>query len=302
VKIAITGASGRVGGFFVEHFQRRGCEVIPFTREQLDLSTPNLEGNLDPSWDVLLNPAAIASPDVCEKDSDIAHRVNTLAPASLAAWTAKHGVRFIHFSTDYVFSGDGEGKRSANETPSARTVYGISKHQGEIAVLAANPKAIIARISWIYGAAKPGFVDSVIARLLHGETVEAINDKFSLPTRMEELAGWIKSLLESPAQGIVHACHRGEPVSWYGIAKEIATVLGQDMERKIIAQTLAEQSTFLAERPIHTAMDCCSLEQWIGPVSDWKISLREFVQQVIAAKESYSPRSEVEREQVAARL
>ncbi len=293
MKIAITGASGRVGGALVEHFHSRGFEVIALTREQLDLSALDFESKLDPGWDVMLNPAAMASPDLCEQNPDAAQRVNAQAPAKLAAWAARNGVRFLHFSTDYVFSGDRSGKIALEEIPTPRTVYGISKREGEIAVLAANPQAIVARISWIYGATKHGFVDSVLARLLRGEPITAICDKFSLPTHMKELAGWIESLLASPARGIVHACHRGEPVSWHGIAEEIAATLKKHQalpaSATLSAQTLAEQSTFLAARPIHTAMDCISLEQWIGPVSEWKTALHRFVCDAVTTKKHSHP-------------
>lgn len=277
-----------MGAALVQHFSKHGHEVTALTRAQLDLSAKFLETALDPLWNALLNPAAISSPDLCEQEPATAIRVNALAPATLAAWAAAHDVRFVHFSTDYVFSGDHEGKQSTLDAAKPRTVYGITKRQGEVAVLATNPRAIVARISWIYGAAKPGFVDSVIARLAKGELVEAICDKFSLPTRMEDLASWLTTLMLSPAHGIVHACHRGAPISWHGLAEEIAAILRQNQalpaSATVIARRLAEQSSFIAARPIHTAMDCSSLEQWIGPVSDWKTTLHDFVKEYVAAQ------------------
>ena len=279
MKIAITGVSGRVGAALAGFFAKSGHEVIELDRRSLNLASSSMPSSLDPSWDVLFNPAAISAPDLCEDNPEEAYQVNALAPRVMSAWCAEHRVKFVHFSTDYVFAGDEQRKCSIEQVPLPRTIYGKTKRAGEIAVLAANPQAIVARVSWIYGAKKPGFVDSVMAKIRLGEQVTSIADKYSLPTRMDDLAHWLDLLLATPACGIVHACHGGEAVSWHGIAQWIADELYrlQRIERRvsITAQYLSEQKNFRAHRPVHTAMGNASLEKWIGPVSDWQDALRQ---------------------------
>lgn len=278
-KIAITGTSGRVGHALATFFAKAGHDVVALDRRSLNLGAASLGASLDPRWEILLNPAAISSPDVCEDYPDEAFQVNAVAPGVLSAWCAEHGVKFVHFSTDYVFAGDAQRKCSVEEKPQPRTIYGKTKWAGEQAVLMANPQALVMRVSWIYGADKPGFVDHVIEKILKGEEVAAIADKYSLPTRMQDLARWLELLLQTPACGLVHACHSGEAVSWHGIAEYIADELYQCQRIgscvSISAQQLAEQKNFCAVRPVHTAMENASLEKWIAPVNHWKEALRQ---------------------------
>jgi dTDP-4-dehydrorhamnose reductase len=57
--------------------------------------------------------------------------INTILPQLLYAASLEVGSKFIHFSTDCVFSGL-NGNYSENEKPDAVDVYGLSKYLGEV--------------------------------------------------------------------------------------------------------------------------------------------------------------------------
>ena len=57
--------------------------------------------------------------------------VNSLLPHQISKVCNDIGIRFIHFSTDCVFSGS-KGNYKESDLPDARDIYGLSKFMGEI--------------------------------------------------------------------------------------------------------------------------------------------------------------------------
>ena len=93
---------------------------------------------------------AYTAVDRAEEDRDAAWRANAEAPGVLAQWCAQAGVPLVHYSTDYVF--DGQGKRAYREddVTSPLGVYGASKLAGEEAIRAAGGRHLIFRTAWVY--------------------------------------------------------------------------------------------------------------------------------------------------------
>ena len=282
MKIAITGTTGRVGAALADYFCSLGDNVISLDRSQLDLTNLAHFENLLDNIDVLINPAALSAPDECENFPERANTINHLAPQRMAEICEMRGISFVHFSTDYVFSGNDLGKRCENDVAHAINYYGITKRAGEIAVMHANPTAIILRVSWVYGANKPAFVEQVFRKILSNDPLGAIADKWSIPTSMIDLCGWVHFLIHQRAAGIIHACNAGKPVSWHGIAVALQEAMLHrrfiSASRKIMATNLSDISHFSAPRPIHTAMDSSLLsEQLPQPIRHWREALDAFV-------------------------
>lgn len=282
MRVAITGTTGRVGAALAAHLAHRH-EVIPLPRSDFDLAdSAMIENRLAAlECDVFLNPAAITSLEACEDDPRLAMRVNSAAPGKIALWAAARGVRVIHFSTDYVF--DGETTVSLTEPVPAKPIsaYGRSKLAGERAVLA-HPGHLVLRVSWVFGMEKPSFVDQVFDSALAGKPLAAVADKLSLPTSTADLSAWVAELLETRAEGLLHACNPGTPVSWHGMA---GFVLREMVKRGVLPevppvaeQTLAGMAAFRAPRPRFTAMDASRLAATLGhPLRPWPEALAEHV-------------------------
>jgi dTDP-4-dehydrorhamnose reductase len=282
VKIGITGTTGRVGAALASYFASLGEDVLSFDRSHLNLTNLGDLDHLLDNIDVLINPAALSAPDECENFPEQANAINHLAPLRMAELCKISGKTFVHFSTDYVFSGNEVEKRRENDEAHAINVYGASKRAGEIAVMQANPAAIILRVSWVYGADKPAYVEQTFQKILNNDPLEAIADKWSIPTSMKDLCQWVNFLLKHQASGIHHACNAGEPVSWHGIAVALQeSMLHQGLissAREIMATKLSDISHFSAPRPIHTAMDNSLLSHQLPqPIRHWRDALDEFV-------------------------
>jgi len=282
MRLAITGTSGRLGAALAEHLKARH-EVIPLPRSVCDLADPeSLQQALNVlDCEVLLNPAGMTSIEDCEGDARMAMRVNSAAPGKMALWAAERKVRMIHFSTDYVFEGVLPGLRLEAEPARPILAYGRSKLAGERAVLT-HPGHLVLRVSWLFGPEKPSFVDRVMQLAMAGEPLEAVADKWSIPTSTADLVCWVESLLESDVSGVLHACSSGKPVSWHGMAEAIVDEMHAcgaiAIRPQVLKQSAEENSSFKVVRPRHTAMSNERLESLLDkPPRVWNEALREYV-------------------------
>lgn len=282
MRIAVTGTTGRVGTALARQLSVRH-EVIALPRPRFDLASPGeMAARLDSlECDVFLNPGGMTSLEACEDDPAAAMRANAGAPGEIAAWAASRGVRLIHFSTDYVFSGETDHLREENESPAPLSIYGRSKLAGEQAVLK-FPKHSVIRVSWVIGPEKPSFVDKVIQRAMAGLPLSAIDDKFSLPTFTGDLCQWVEALLSNPQDGMIHACQSGEPASWHDLAVATADAMMRcgalDSRPEIAHERLEGNPGFRAARPRFTAMATMRLEKILGhPPRPWRKALAEYV-------------------------
>ena len=282
MRVAVTGTTGRVGAALARHLAVQH-EIISLPRGVCDLENPaSLTSALvGLECDVLINPAGLTSLEACEDHPQLAMRVNSAAAGEMAEWAAQNGVRFFHFSTDYVFSGETPDLRTEAEKPDPLSVYGHSKLAGERAVLAQLGTCVI-RVSWVFGPEKPSFIDQIFDAVLAGRPLAAIADKFSLPTCTADLAEWMEILITKKNEGILHACNSGEPVSWHGMAsvvvKEMCACGAIQARPEIAPLKLENEAAFRAVRPRFTAMNTNLLAKEIGKTPrPWSDVIKAYV-------------------------
>lgn len=284
MKIFITGATGRLGGALKRHYAERH-EILAPSRAELDISKPDEVAEIvrDMDFDLLINCAGMISPDVCERDPLGAMRVNAESPAALAAECQRRGARMIHISTDYVFGGEGDVLLGEGAPAQPVNAYGRSKLAGEQAVLAACSQALVARVSWLFGAAAPSFPDQMLAQALAGQEVAAIADKWSVPTSVDDVATWLEHLFthQPAAAGLLHVCNNGE-ATWHSYAEETLATAHEFGLLKAVPtvrpQRLEDFPNFIAKRPRYTTMSNARLAGLLGHLPrDWQAALREFL-------------------------
>lgn len=284
-RFLILGAAGGLGKALTRRLAAIG-DVTAWSRLDLDLS--RLEDipkklNAQP-FDVLLNPAGMTSPDVCEVEQDLAKLVNVDAPAALAASCQRLGRRFIHFSTDYVFDGSKTSLWHEDDPTEPVNHYGRTKRDGELAVLAACPSALVARVSWLFGPDKASHPDQITAKALQGSDLTAIADKTSAPTFTHDLCDWITRLIthHPEVNGPLHLCNQGT-ASWQDWGEEalrVANEMGLPVRtRSIRPLRLADSTFFKAARPPHTTMSTARLTELTGlQPRPWQEALREYLE------------------------
>lgn len=261
-------------------------EVRSLGREELDLLRPDqIEAALREPFDCLLNAAGTTAVDYCDSHEDEARTMNTTAPALIAALCARRGARMIHFSTDYVFSGESDRLLTEEDVAEPVNTYGRTKLDGERAVLAASPESLVVRVSWLFGLeGRPTFPDNMIARALGSPDVSAVADKWSCPTYIEDLAGWVLHLITKrrDVSGLLHLCNAGA-CTWqeYGqfTVDFAAEVLRLPLKGRTVAPILAKDvAQFVARRPRFTAMDTRRFTRLTGiEPRPWQEAVREYL-------------------------
>lgn len=287
-RLVIVGAGGRLGAALARDYAK-DFNVTGFSHAQLDLGKPaqlrETLGGLE--FDALINTAAQTNVDRCETEQEEAFALNGEAPGVLAEICAQKGARFIHISTDYVF--DGEQREPYREEDEARpiSVYGESKREGERRALEANHRALVARVSWVFGPDRPSFIDWAIGEARQKEEVKAIADKWATPTYTLDLAKLLKPLLaETSVSGILHLANTGE-CSWQEYAQwavDCCQAKGIPMKARTIgASALADMKSFVAKRPVYSVLSSAKYERLTGQAPrPWRDVVAQYVQDHVA--------------------
>lgn len=267
MRILLTGSTGRLGGAFLSLWGEGNSrfEVETLTRADADLAKPDeLRAVLTSIWqrqpfDALVNPAAMSGLEQCLDFPDTAQKVNVESPRVMAEFCQEMGARMVHFSTDYVFGGEVPARLCEEDPTGAVNEYGRTKRAGELAVMAASAKALVCRVSWLFGpATAKSHFDHVLERALAGESQNLINDKFSMPTFTHDVVEWTEALLKNDTSGIYHLCNSGEPESWHSYAEKVLRLARQHGyplgEVNLVGSSLKDAGFFREKRPAYTSM------------------------------------------------
>ncbi len=280
MKTAVLGASGQLGSALIT---RLGALGLAVRRHDLDIADLN---SIRP-WmlrerpEIIVNCAAYTAVDTAESDEESARTVNALAVGELAAASREYGSEFVTFSTDYVFDGMKSGGYVESDPTNPLSVYGQTKLEGERLALAANPRALIIRTSWLLSASHPGFAHKILDALERG-SVRVVDDQRGRPTIADDLAGAVLRAIELRIDGIVHLANEGE-TTWYLLAKEIASLSGHDADRVIPVSTAEHPRP--AIRPKNSVLDSERLDTLgLGPLPHHRESLTAIVHQIMGRR------------------
>jgi dTDP-4-dehydrorhamnose reductase len=229
----------------------------------------------------LIVNCAVLGVDVCERDERAARSSNVDGPRALAESAARAGAEFVHFSSNYVFGGEAEGRApyTIADEPRPPNVYGRTKLEGELAVREAAPRSYVVRTSWVYGPGKESFLSTAHARLKAGLPVRAIRDTWASTTYVEDLAARLEEILERRAYGTYHVVNEGV-CSYEDFTREAARLVGLSAEEaaRLIETVKEEEMGRDAPRPRYTPMRCLlSEELGLRPLRHWREALAAYV-------------------------
>lgn len=186
-RLLLLGANGQLGHALAHVLPALG-EVIAPPRSALDLADADALREtvraLRPR--VVVNAAAHSAVDAAESDAAEADRINHRAPAVLAEELAAQGGMLMHYSTEYVFAGNGgsgpNGAYREDDPTGPRNVYGRTKLAGELAVRARLPAHLIFRTSWLYGLHGDNFITTMLGLMRERDTLQVVADQVGAPT------------------------------------------------------------------------------------------------------------------------
>jgi dTDP-4-dehydrorhamnose reductase len=278
IRWLILGANGQLGQALQEELISRDIEYITRSHSQLDIT--NEEGTIASlkllKPDVVVNAAAWTNVNLAEKEERLAFSVNGIAPAMIASQSRSLGFKFIHISTDYVFSGNAQTPWQEDQTTCPATAYGRSKAEGERLIAKSNSaNSYIIRTAWLYSRFQNNFAKTMI-RLALGESkrVEVVNDQLGQPTYAIDLAAHITKLIELNSNpGTYHGTNAGQ-TTWYQFARELFSLAGADPDRVIPVRS--DQYSQPAQRPTYSVL---GHERWsnegMKPMRHWKDALAD---------------------------
>ncbi len=256
------------------------CEVADFGQPD---SLPALLDRLQPS--VVVNAAAYTAVDRAEQDVEAAFAANVQAPGVIARWCAAHGVPFVHYSTDYVFDGQGSAPYRENEATAPLGVYGTSKRDGEEAVRAAGGRHLIFRTAWVYASHGANFLRTMLRVGAERDQLRVVADQIGTPTPAALIADVTAQALQHPGQlsGTWHLTASGQ-TSWHGFAEAIfAEALARGVLAKVPEVVAIPSSEYPtpAKRPAWSVLDNRRLQQDFDIVlPSWQDGLKRVMAEI----------------------
>jgi len=130
MRVIVLGMNGMLG-HYVYNYMYDYFEVVGTTRRELDVTTANVKfvsSNIRPG-DVIINCIGLITQRKDIKKLDFI-TVNSMFPLIVQEACIKKDARFIHITTDCVFSGKA-GLYSEKDPHDAEDLYGVTKSLGE---------------------------------------------------------------------------------------------------------------------------------------------------------------------------
>ena len=225
MKIAVFGSEGMLGFDVIKFLKTTSHEIVAPSEKDLDItdkeSVQAFMKNQMP--DRVINLAALTDVEKCEIDDEYYKRaleVNGDGPKILrdGLYKATKKAKFLHVSTDYVFSDKPNELVYIDDKPSPMNRYGYTKLKGE-----EIDKASIVRISWLYGDLQfKSFVSKIYHAYNAGKKIKAVGDELGRLTNAKDFAEqFLAKWIEKPTRGGVYHFGNKEVTSRFEVAQRI---------------------------------------------------------------------------------
>ena len=297
MKILLLGKNGQVGWELQRSLQPLG-EVVALDRH----SAPWCGDLLQPAQlaetvrtlapDVIVNAAAYTAVDKAESDSAAARTINADAVAVLAREALALGAWLVHYSTDYVFNGDGSQPWREDDATGPLSVYGQTKLEGEQAIARSGAKHLVFRTSWVYAARRGNFANTMLRLAQEREQLAVIDDQWGAPTGAELIADVTAQALrgamasEEDLSGIYHLVAAGE-TTWNRYAQfvlEQAKQINPALNLRAREVRAVETAAFPtpARRPNNSRLNTEKLQQRFSlALPQWQAGVQRMLQEIL---------------------
>jgi dTDP-4-dehydrorhamnose reductase len=229
-KLVLFGGNGQLGWTFRQHLPAEQLTVID--RQAADLSHPEaIRAAIRAHHpDIILNAAAYTAVDKAQSEPDLAHQINAVAPGVMAEEAQALGACLVHFSTDYVFAGEGTQPYKERDATGPLSVYGQTKLAGEQAVQQACARHLIFRTSWVVGEHGGNFMKTILRLASERDSLRVVADQYGVPTTAHFLVqhglAAVNHCLQQEAEyqaapwGVYHLVPAGE-TTWHAYAQHV---------------------------------------------------------------------------------
>jgi dTDP-4-dehydrorhamnose reductase len=226
MRVFVTGGKGQLGTALLQALKDH--EVLITDVDEADITNYDAFAAAvdDFGPDVVIHGAAITDVDGCERNPDLAYRVNAIGTQNVALTCHRNGIPLVAVSTDYVFDGQKGQPYLEFDDPNPVSVYGRSKLAGERYAQMLHDKTYIVRTAWVFSEVGKNFVKTMLRLSGERESLTVVTDERGCPTYAYDLAEAIGKLIAKPQYGTYHFTNAGE-CSRFEFAAEIVRLAGR---------------------------------------------------------------------------
>ena len=280
MKVFVTGVKGQLGYDVVKELEKRGLEAIGVDIDEMDITDASSVDEVitKANPDAVIHCAAYTAVDAAEDNIDLCRRVNADGPMNIAKVCKKLDIPMVQISTDYVFDGQGTRPWEPDDVCGPLSVYGLTKYEGEQAVISTLDKYFIVRIAWVFGINGKNFVKTMLSLGQTRDYLTVVNDQFGSPTYTYDLAKLLVDMVQSDKYGIYHATNEGV-CTWYEFACEIFKMAGMNVK---VDPVTSDNYPTKAKRPSNSRMSKDKLtENGFERLPRWQDALERYLKELL---------------------
>lgn len=278
--ILVTGANGLLGSAVLDELSTRGRPALGWARSDADLSRlatlSSLVDAVAPAG--IVHCAAWTDVDAAESQAAACRVINVDASAALARAATALNVPFIYISSGGVFDGTKVTPYDERDQPAPRTVYHRSKYDGELAVRAAHPGALVARVGWLFGGAATLRRNFVAARLREAAGASVLRssiEQSGTPSWTRDIAARIVDLLPSGHAGLIHLAPAGPLATRLDYVR---TILAAADSPARVEPAAPGAFARIAQVPANEGLASVQAAAWgLPPLRDWREAIAAYV-------------------------
>ncbi|MFU9138954.1 dTDP-4-dehydrorhamnose reductase [Erwinia tasmaniensis] len=238
--------------------------------------------------DVIINAAAHTAVDKAESEPELAALLNTTSVAAMAKAAETVGALLVHYSTDYVFNGEGSEAWVETDTTAPLSVYGKTKCDGEKAIVASCSYYLIFRTSWVYAAKGNNFAKTMLKLAAERDELSVIDDQFGAPTGAELIADCTahairKAKKDISLSGIYHLIASGE-TTWHqyaGYVINAGRLKGMELRVKSINPVPTSAFPTAATRPTNSRLSTTKFQDAFElTLPDWRVGVQRMLNEI----------------------
>lgn len=269
-KWLITGATGLLGANACRVLAQQ-FEITAVTRQEVELtnaqhtlhvdllnSNATQQAILEAQPSVILHAAALASHEECERDPELAYRMNVEATANVAHAAREVGATLIHISTDAVFDGK-DGNYTEDSPTNPFSVYGKTKLEAEN-VARAYDRALVLRTNF-FGWSPSGtrsILEFFVNNLERGQQVRGFTDFTVTSIYAPDLVETLPVLAGGDYRGVLHVASH-DALTKYHFGRAVAKRFGLNPE--LIAPTASSAVGLSTPRSRDLSLNVSRAEQ-----------------------------------------
>lgn len=243
---------------------------------------------------IIVNATAYTAVDRAETEQNQADLVNHLAVKNLADLCKKNEILLVHYSTDYVFAGQGNHAWLEDDQADPQNIYGKTKRLGERVLEQSGVQFLNFRTSWVYASRGQNFIKTMLKLAKTKTELSVIADQMGAPTGAALIADITAQALrfyifqdtnrQEQLLGHYHLAAAGE-TSWFDYAQFIfnhARAKGQTLALEVVHPIETAQYPTPAKRPLNSRLNTTKLQQNFQlNLPNWQLGVEQVLEEIL---------------------